>query len=208
MNKNFLLIGTTHLDNPTSIVRKIEEFKPDIIGVELCNTRLNLMVINPITNQLSENQLEKQGIIEKISNSIQKKALEENRQYGSDMITASKYAIEKKIKLVCLDKDILEIKRLMELLPVNEQQGFLTELAKFESMSLEDLKLNQLKPDEVINEMKTKYPVSYEFLIEQRDLYLAFNILKLIHNNQDKKILVFIGKGHLEKINNLLNSKK
>jgi pheromone shutdown protein TraB len=34
----------------SEIIKIITDFKPEIIGVELCNTRLNLMVINPITN--------------------------------------------------------------------------------------------------------------------------------------------------------------
>jgi pheromone shutdown protein TraB len=203
MNNNILIIGTTHLDSSQSIVDKIIEFKPDIIGVELCKTRLNLMVINPMTNQIANQQLEGEGLIDKISKSIKEKSEKENLQYGSDMITASRYALDNHIQLECLDKDILEIKRLMELLPPNEVQGFMTELANFETKTLKEQTQN-IDENKVLEELKTKYPVSFEFLVNSRDIYIAFNILKLIHNNPNKRIIVFLGKGHLENIKRLL----
>lgn len=199
---NLKIIGTTHLDSMESIVKKIKEFNPEIIGVELCRTRFDLLN----KEQSSTNEVGG-GIIDKISQSIKKKAEEENVQYGSDMITASAYAIEKKIPLSFLDKDITEIKRLMELLPKNEQVGFLTELAKFEEKTLREQTKN-IDEDEVLKELRTKYPVSFEFLVNSRDLFIAFNILKLISQYPHKKILIFIGKGHLKSIEKLFRTKK
>lgn len=201
MNKNNILIyGTTHLDEKSKIESIIKEFQPDIIGVELCKTRLNLMVINP--PQQTEVK-EGEGLIDKISKSIKKKADNEGLNYASDQITASCYAIDNKIKLECLDKDILEIKRLMELLPQNETQGFLTELANFETKTLKE-QTDNIDENKVLEELKTKYPVSFEFLVNSRDIFIAFNILKLIHKNPESKILCFLGKGHLENIIRLL----
>ena len=201
--ENILIKGTTHLDGTESIINSIKEFSPDIIGVELCKTRLDLMVINPIANQIAKEQLEGEGLIDKISNSIKKKAEEENVVYGSDMITASKYALENKIQLECLDKDITEIKKLMELLPSNETKGFLTELANFEKKTLKEQTKN-IDENKVIEELKTKYPVSFEFLINSRDIFIAFNILKLINKYRNKRIIIFVGKGHLNSIKKLL----
>ena len=201
--QNILIKGTTHLDSAESIINSIKEFSPDIIGVELCKTRLDLMVINPIANQIAKEQLEGEGLIDKISNSIKKKAEEENVVYGSDMITASKYALENKIQLECLDKDITEIKKLMELLPSNETKGFLIELANFEQKTLKEQTKN-IDENKVIEELKTKYPVSFEFLINSRDIFIAFNILKLINKYRNKRIIIFVGKGHLNSIKKLL----
>jgi pheromone shutdown protein TraB len=47
-----------------------------------------------------------------------------------------------------------------------------------------------------INELKTKYPMSYEILVSSRNLFIENKILRLIKNNPNKKILCFIGKGH------------
>ena len=161
------------------------------------------MVINPIANQIAKEQLEGEGLIDKISNSIKKKAEEENVVYGSDMITASKYALENKIQLECLDKDITEIKKLMELLPSNETKGFLIELANFEQKTLKEQTEN-IDENKVIEKLKTKYPVSFEFLINSRDIFIAFNILKLINKYRNKRIIIFVGKGHLNSIKKLL----
>ena len=200
--ENILIKGTTHLDGTESIINSIKEFSPDIIGVELCKTRLDLMVVNPLIES-EVKRIEGKGLIDKISNSIKKKAEEENVVYGSDMITASKYALENKIQLECLDKDITEIKKLMELLPSNETQGFLTELANFEQKTLKEQTKN-IDENKVIEELKTKYPVSFEFLINSRDIFIAFNILKLINKYRNKRIIIFVGKGHLNSIKKLL----
>lgn len=191
------LIGTTHITPKEEIIKIIESEKPDIIGVELCNTRLQLMVINP--PEQIEN-IEPTGIIDKISQAVKKKADEQNIQYGSDMITASKYAIENNIPLVCVDYDIIKIKELMEKIPNNELQGFMIELANFEKQQL----TNEIDEEKVLNELKTKYPISYEFLITIRELHIQNQILK-INKNPNKKILIFLGKGHIKSLEQSLN---
>ena len=73
-------------------------------------------------------------------------------------------------------------------------------------MESKDLKeeMKKLNEDEIINELKTKYPVAYEFLISSRDLFIAFKILKLIKDYPNKNIVVFVGKGHERGIMELL----
>ncbi len=195
------IIGTNHLMSKEEIYKIAKSEKPDVIGVELCNTRLNLMVLNPpvpqeVTEQIEEPKEKVTGIIDKISMAIKKKAEEQNLQYGSDMINASKYALENKIPLVCIDKDIYEIKALMEKIPQNELAGFMQELNEFENKQLTD----DVDIDKTLNDLKTKYPISYEFLITIRELYIQNKILKTILTYPDKKILIFVGKGHKKTI--------
>jgi len=190
---NTKIVGTTHITPKKLIIKEIEEFKPDIIGVELCETRLKVM-IEDIKPEL--NMIEDTSLIGKIANAIKKKANENNLDYGSDMISASKYALANKIQLVCLDRDIMELRSLMEKIPEKEALGFMTELGKFEEANIKQ----EIDANKVLKELKEKYPVSFEFLINSRDLTIENNILKLILKNPDKRILVFIGKGHLIKI--------
>ena len=201
---NIKIIGTNHLMSKEKIYKIAKSESPDVIGVELCNTRLNLMVLNPIVektiDKIPEEKKEPEGIIDKISRAIKKKAEEQNLQYGSDMINASKYALENKIPLVCIDKDIYEIKALMEKIPQNELAGFMKELAEFENKQLTD----KVDIDKTLNELKTKYPISYEFLITIRELYIQNKILKTILKYPNKKILIFVGKGHKKTIEGAL----
>jgi len=195
------LIGTTHLIKKEEIERIIKEENPEVIGVELCLTRLNLMVLNP-----PEKKEEKEGttLIDKISKVIKKKAEEENLQYGSDMINASKYALENNIPLILVDKDIIEIKGLMELIPQNELMFFMSELSKLETEKLE----REINEEEVLKNLKLKTPIAFEFLITLRDLHISNQILKTIRDFPEKKILIFLGKGHIKGIEKLLSDIK
>jgi len=186
------IVGTTHLTLKEEIIKIIEEFKPDIICVELCQTRLNALVLNPVKQEVKEDN----SLIGKISSAIKKKAEENKVEYGSDMINASKYALENNIRLELVDKDVNEIRTLMDLIPQNEMMGFMNELAKFENDNLN----REVNEKEVLNELKTKYPVSFEFLITSRELFILNNILKLQLNNSNKRILIFLGKGHVNSI--------
>jgi len=199
------IIGTTHLMSKEEIIKIIKEEKPDIIGVELCQTRLNLMVMNPITNQLATGQLESAGLIQKISQTIKEKAEKENIQYGSDMINASKYAIENNIQLELLDRDIMEIQTLMEKIPKEELNYFMQELTKFQEQNLSDSK--NIDENKVINELNLKAPISSEILLNSRELYITNKILKLILKYPKKRILIFLGKGHLNSIKKELDLK-
>ena len=198
------LIGTTHLTPKEEIIRIIESEKPDVIGVELCKFRLNLLVINPKLNQIAQEQLQEEGIMAKISNAIKKKAEEQKIEYGSDQITASKYALDNNIPLVLLDRDATEINNLMNKIPQNEQIGFMQELQKFQEISLTET-IKEANETETLNTLKTKYPVAYEFLIASREQVIINNILKAIIKYPNKKILTFLGKGHVKSIGESLD---
>ena len=126
--ENCKIIGTTHLMDKSEIYKIIKDFNPEIIGIELDEFRFNILQNE---NNVNQPVKEDTGIISKISNAISKKAKEQNIQYGSDMINAGKYAVENNLKLIFVDRDINDIKRLMELIQENEKQGFMKELMEF-----------------------------------------------------------------------------
>lgn len=200
---NLKIIGTDHLMKAEEIIRIIKEEQPDIIGSELCETRLNQLVLNPVLQDISEDSLKEKGLIQTISQSIKKKAEEENLQYGSDMITASKYALENKIPLSMLDRNIIEISQAMSKIPQEEQMGFMNELTKFQEKTLKEQTEN-IDENKVLEELKTKYPMAYEILIVSRDLFITYRIQRLLIQHPYKKILCFLGKGHVKKIKELL----
>ena len=198
MEGRLKIIGTNHLMPKEEIYDIIKKEKPDILGVEFCETRFNLMVL-PIMNQQEYFQVPTQkdeSLVGKISDSLKKKAEEANQQYGSDMINACIYAQENKLPLEFLDLDVARIKYLMELTPDNEKQGFMQELAKFDQMSTQQVK-ESTDVNYTLNKLKTDYPVSFEFLISMRELFICKNIFKLMHLHPKKKVLVLIGDGHV-----------
>ena len=177
----------------------IKKEKPDVIGVELCETRFNLMVLPIMENREIEKDIKQDNsLIGKISKTIKKKAKEENLQYGSDQINACIYAKENKIKLEFVDLDILKTKELMEKIPIKEKKGFMKEILELENKSLSEVTKN-INVEKTLLELKKRYPIAFEFLVNLRNLFTLNKILKLEKKYPNKKIIIFLGKGH-EKI--------
>lgn len=189
------LIGTTHLMKKAEIIDILDREKPEAIGVEMCQTRFDIL----ISGQVQKSNQEDTSIMGKISNAIKKKAEEEKIEYGSDMINASRYALEKKIPLVLVDRPIEQVNSLMQKIPENEQIGFMKELQDFQNKSIRD-STKEVSEEETIKNLKTNYPIAYEFLIVSRELHIVKEILKAQAKYPDKKILVFLGKGHVNTI--------
>lgn len=176
------------------IFQLLEKEQPDIIGVELCETRYNLMVI-PTIDGVQIERKEDDTLIGKISNAIKKKAEEENVQYGSDQINGCIYALEKNIPLEFVDLDIVKTKELMEKIPPEETEGFMKEILEFENKSIKET-IKNIEVDKTLRELKSKYPISFEFLVNMRNLFILNKILKMMIKYPNKKIVVLLGKGH------------
>lgn len=190
------LIGTNHLMKREEIINIIKYEKPDMIGIELCKIR-EYIYINKIKNEPAKDE----SILGKISNAIKKKAEEEKVEYGSDMYTALQYSIDNKIPYYLVDKNIQEVQTLFQSIPVNEQQGFMQEIAKFEKQTIAESTVDE---EQFLINLKKQFPISFEFLITIREYYIVNQILKMIILNPNKKILIFLGKGHIKSINKLL----
>lgn len=190
------IIGTDHLMSKEAIEGIIKDENPDVIAVELCETRFELMVRPKLNNYIDEKPKEDNTLIGKISKVIKRKAEEEKLEYGSDQINACLYAKANDIPLEFVDLDIMKIKELMEKIPKNESEGFMKELSEFENQSMKE----QVEKDvnETLKEMKEKFPIAFEFLINMRNLVIINNLLKLERKYPNKKILCFLGKGHKE----------
>ena len=190
------IIGTHHLMKKEEIEQIIREFNPDIIGVELCETRINSL-INPVEHT-------DDSMLGKIVKGLNDKSKKENLTYGSDMVTASKYALDNKIKLVPLDLDVRIIQFMFQIIPDNEKNGFLEELKILETTE-EKLEgnINNSNTDDYLKNFSEKYPITFMLTVKYRDLFIAFNLMKLINENKDKRIIIFLGKGHMKEVSNL-----
>lgn len=198
---NIIIYPTHHLMKSDEIIKIIESEKPDLIGVELCLLRYNLWVLNPMLPK-TPSETDNTSLLGKISLSLNKKAEENKQDFGNDMITAAKYALEHKIPLTLIDMSISKTRELLELIPEKEKQGLLNELAKFEQVT--EIKTN-FNEDILLAELRRQYPIAYEFLVEERNLYMYSRILRAANKFPGKKMLVFIGRGHQKEIQRMLD---
>ena len=196
------IIPTDHLMSRETIYNLIKKENPDVIAVELCLTRYNSMVM-PLMNNYIDEKPKDDSLIGKISNKIREKAEKEGLQYGSDQINACIYAKENNLPLEFVDLEIIKTKELIDKIPENEKTGFLNELLEFEKKTITEQTKN-IDEHKILIELKKKYPISFEFLINMRNLVIINNLLKLERRYKDKKILALLGKSHIRIVEDAL----
>jgi len=179
------------------VEKLIKKENPDIIGIELCEFR-EAGILDGEKYPVVE---KKEGyLLDKITDKIKEKAEAEGLDYGSDMKAALNYSIENNIERVLVDMPILKIQDLFSKIPIKEQEGFQRELVEFEKESI----TKEVKEEEVLLGMKSRYPIAFEFLVNMRNLYIANKILRIQRDNPDKKIVVILGAAHVGNVTKML----
>ena len=190
------IIGTTHLIRKDAIEGIIKDENPDVLGVELCETRFKIF-----TNQIKQGNGKDESLLGKIADETKKKAEKEDLDYGSDMKSAMFYAINNNLPMLLVDKDIIKIKEEMAEIPMEEQLYLQQELIKFQGETLQ----KEIDEEEVMEKMKHFIPATYKILVEGRNDYIIKKIREGIKEYPNKKILIFLGKGHVREIKERLN---
>ncbi len=191
------LIGTTHLMSKAAIKEIIKDENPEILGVELCETRFKVL-----TNQDEQSTKKDESLIGDITDSIKQKAEENNLDYGSDMKKVMFHAINNNIPLMMEEKDMIEIREAMNKIPGEEQLFLQQELIKFQQENIE----TEVNEEEMLKTMKEKVPITYKILVEERNAFICNKIKEGMEKYPDKRILVFLGKGHVRDIENSLRT--
>jgi pheromone shutdown protein TraB len=190
------LIGTHHLEEKETIRKHIEDYNPDVILVELCNGRIT-MIEHP------ELAVKRFSLLQVLVNLVKKKAEEGGKSYGNDMISAYKIAREKEIPVGLIDRPLIETQVFFKAIPFSEKVTLIKEMFKFSSKKITTDKIIESVNDDdsmkkVIAMFKDKLPNLYYYLVTARDEYMLAKIKAYLYDFPDKKILCFVGKGHLE----------
>lgn len=185
------IFGSNHLESKEAIEGIIKDFNPDVLGVELCEVRFKAL-----TGQIKEAGKEDKTLIGDITNTIKEKAEENNLDYGSDMKAALFYAINNQIHLELVDKNINQIKEDMQKIPIEEQLFLQKELIRFQQEGIN----KEVDEEEVLVNMKANTPTMFKILVEDRNKVIANKIKEVIKKHKDKRILIFLGKGHLKEV--------
>lgn len=191
------IISTNHIMNKEVVEEMISKEHPDIIGIELCEFRAS-----QIFEEAKKVQSKSNSLLGRITDAIKTKADKEGVDYGSDMKAALNYATKHNMPRVLVDMPILKIQELFLKIPKEEQEGFSKELLEFKNESIN----KQVNEEEVLLQMKERYPIAFEFLINMRNLYIANQILKAKIDNPGKKIVVVLGSSHVENVNKLISN--
>ena len=216
-------IGTSHIARQSiqEIKRYITEEKPDIVAVELDVQRAAaLMEKHP--HKLSLGQVFQVGVrgylFAKIGQYVQQKLGKMvGVSPGSEMKTALELARKQQLKIALIDQPIaVTLRNFSRQLTWREKARFVMDVVKgllFPQRQLKELEIEQFDVRKVpekeliikmMKPLRKRYPNVYKTLVEDRNKYMVRNLVKLMRQHPGKKILVVVGAGHVEGMQELL----
>ncbi len=217
VDDNLRLLGTAHVATSSveAVIENIEEWKPDIVAVELCESRYAALT--------NERRLDKEGLLKVIkegkapmvllqsllSAEQRKMGMDEGQQPGAELLAAVNAAKDAGLRVELVDRDIqTTLRRAWKNMKFKEKTGLLWALMSDEEPD-EDISLSEVLEDKdlltsLMEELREVSPGAGKALIDERDEYIARKISNI--RNQGK-VLAVLGAGHLDGVSKLLDSK-
>jgi pheromone shutdown-related protein TraB len=216
VDENLRIIGTAHISSASAdlVRQEIAEWKPDLVAVELCESRLKALR-NPeafdneaLTKVLKEGKTQLVLFQSLLATEQRRLGIEEGEKPGTDLLAAIEAAEEAGIEFELVDRDIqTTMRRAWRRMGLREKFRVINGLLlngdqndDEEIPSVDELLQNKDLITELLNELKAVAPGAGEVLIDERDEYLAGSIDQLRGRNPDGRILVVIGAGHLDAV--------
>lgn len=208
-----ILIGTAHV-SPESIkeVKQIiENEKPDAVAVELCNKRYKALMGE--IEEVSILDVIKRGdaylsLFQIILSYFQRKIGEKfGVKPGDEMLAAIKKAKEINAKIYLIDRDVsITFKRLWNSISFFEKIKLFMQIIKGlfakDKINIDKVLREERTLENLIYEFKKVSPSAAKVLIDERDAYMASNLIEL--SKKHKKIVAVVGAGHKKGIEKFL----
>jgi len=209
------LLGTAHVATASveAVKQNIEEWKPDIVAVELCKGRHDALT--------QEKRLDREGLLKVIKEGKapmvllqsllaaeqRKLGLDEGQQPGAELLAAVEAAKDAGLKVELVDRDIqTTLRRAWSWMSFKEKFGLMWALLAEED-SDEELELEQMLADKdlltsLMEELREVSPGAGSVLIDERDEFIARKISAI---RGEGKVLAVLGAGHLDGVSKLLS---
>ena len=220
---NLKIIGTSHIAKQSieEIKKAVEEFQPQVIAVEL-DTQRALALMQEQKTKTSVKDILKIGVkgyaFVRIGHYIQQKLGKTvGVSPGSEMKTALEIAHQKNLQIALIDQPIsITLKNFSKELTWKEKWRFFSDIVKgiispqkqIKNYGMEEFDLRKVPEEKmilkIIGQMKRQYPSIYKTIISDRDKYMVRQLVKLMRDHPEKKILAIVGAGHKEGMGKLL----
>jgi len=214
IDENLRLLGTAHVSSTSVdlVKTQIAEYNPDIVAVELCESRLaSLKRPEGIDNEdllkiISDGRSAMIILQSALSVQQRKMGINSGEKPGAELLTAIDIAEKEDISVELIDRDvIITLRRAWHKMGLREKWRVLNALL-WEDDDDEKFDLEELLEDSDLlsNMMEDVYkvaPNAGRVLIDERDEYLSGRIQQIRGKG---KILVVVGAGHLSGIQNNL----
>lgn len=207
--RDIIIVGTAHVSEKSiaEVTRTIEESRPDVVAVELCESRYRALTGERDSDELEIKELLSGGkfyyfLVQFFLAYVQKKVGSElGVKPGAEMLAAidSARAIGAKVALV--DRDIgVTIQRFWTGMGIFEKIRMIFALipALF-GKGGEDIDIASITEEDVVSQLIAEFrkvsPRAANALVDERDIYIAKNLLNL-----QGKVVAVVGAGHREGI--------
>ncbi len=205
------IVGTAHVSEKSvlEVARKIEEIRPDIVAVELCLSRYKALTGQEEKSEIKISELLSGGklylfLVQLLLAYMQQKIGDEmGVKPGSEMLAAIKAAQSTGARVALVDRDVgITIQRFWSAM------GFFDKLKLLWSLirgafggEEEEIDIDNITQDDVVSQMIDEFrkisPGAASVLVDERDAFLARNLLSL---SRQGRVLAVVGAGHKEGI--------
>ena len=214
------LVGTAHVSAKSvdDVRAAIEEFQPTMVAVELDQSRYSALkkeARDPTVEDVLEVKNFNQLLVQWLLSYIQRKiGIDVGVEPGAEMKAAVAEAEQRGIPVAMVDRDIrLTLLRFWQSLgAIGKLKMFyalilsIAEVDNVDAAEIEKLK-EQDMIDVVMDEFRQFSPSGARALIDERDAYIAHNLIRL-GEQENGRVLAVVGAGHMQGINRYLGDPK
>ncbi len=201
------LVGVIH-GHPKSlkeVIRKIREFKPEVVAVELCPLRM--AALRDFMEKKAPLFFLGGGIIPSLMGAVEwvVQGITKLRP-GLEMAVAIKEAERVGAEVVPIDRDIAITLMRLKFTPFREKLRMLLDFVASVPLLPFLLKGEGPSVEELVSRLKRRYPYFYRVLVEEREEYMANKLSELdaIYG----RVLVVVGAGHVKGLKEKLEKRQ
>jgi pheromone shutdown-related protein TraB len=217
-----ILVGTAHVSEKSvrEVNAAIDREKPDIVAVELCRPRFESIKGNVKNSDIPIKELLKEGkvyyyLVHMLLAHIQKKFADDmGVQPGAEMISAIEAAEASGAQILLIDREVqITLQRFWSKMGFIEKLKMLAGLIAAvlgiggtKDIDIENI-TNQDMVTMLVDEFRESSPNAVKVLIDERDAYMANNLIRAAASG-NKKIVAVVGAGHRAGIQRYLENPK
>ena len=209
IDDNLRIIGTAHVSTASvELVREqIEQWKPNLVAVELCDSRLrSLQQPDDLDNDdllkiIKEGKSAMILLQSALAAQQRRMGMETGEKPGAELLAAIEIAEENNIDHALIDRDVVvTLRRAWRKMGLREKWRVLNALLwedDDEEFDLDELIEDSVLLTTMMEEARDAAPRAGEVLIDERDAFLAGRIQQIRGKG---KVLAVVGAGHINGI--------
>lgn len=213
------IVGTAHVSQKSvdEVRTAIEEFKPDVVAIELDPARFSALkkqARDPTVEDVLEVKNFNSLLVQWLLSYLQRKiGVDVGVEPGAEMKAAIAEAESRGIPIALVDRDIR-----LTLLRFWKSLGFIEKLKMIYALVIsiaevddgQEIDIESLKEQNVIDAVMEEFrkfsPNGARALIDERDAYIAHQLVILKVQKPEGRILAVVGAGHRQGISNYLEN--